>query len=643
MTVAKDREPINLQSGNHILADRYQLLELIGRGGMAYVYRAYDMRTGHSVAVKVLRPDLAQDADYVNRFQREAEAASKMIHHNIVNLLDVGMDHENRYLVMEYVQGKTLKEVITERKRIQPVTAAQITIRILSALQHAHENGIIHRDIKPQNILVNSDGHIKVADFGIARIANSNTITRGDIVMGSVHYFSPEQASGQPADERSDIYSVGVVLYEMLTGNVPFTGENHVAVAMQHIHTRPAPIESIVPDVPASIAAVCMKAMSKNPKYRYQSAKDMALDLRFALEGRTTSLPLQPLETAGSIPAPVANRTDTGRVAAHTGPTVAAQARERKKQILRSALMIAGILAVVGALCYVGLQIYDDLMRTVEVPAFLNQDVATAQRQAERLGLKTQIREVHHNSYPVGTVVMQAPDYPARLSKGDTVILAVSIGPDSLKVPSVVGYTVNDAAAMLRDVGLTLMGTEYVVSADVQEGFIISQAPAGGSDCQAGDLVQVTVSGGLSVVPAVEGEKLSAAQELIRDAGLTLSPSMEFIASEDVDLHDVVASQSIQPGMQVIKGTQISLSVYQVPVMTHSTDVTLDIPESTSLTSVRVTLVTGGNEITVFQAEYPADVTRHPTVTIMAQDSGTYIYRVYCNDRYAYQQEVTLR
>ena len=209
-----------------VLAGRYQLLEQSGMGGMAIVYRAYDMRTGHQVAVKVLRPEFAQDADYVSRFQREAEAASKMTHHNIVNLLDVGMDGENRYLVMEYVQGKTLKQVIQERGRLAPQTAAQITIRILSALQHAHENGIIHRDIKPQNILVNADGHIKVADFGIARMANTSTITHGDIVMGSVQYFSPEQASGQAADARSDIYSVGVVLYEMLTGRIPFDGDN---------------------------------------------------------------------------------------------------------------------------------------------------------------------------------------------------------------------------------------------------------------------------------------------------------------------------------------------------------------------------------------------------------------------------------
>ena len=299
-----------------ILADRYRLVEQIGVGGMAIVYRAIDQRTGHNVAVKVLRPEFNQDVEFVSRFQREAEAASKMTHHNIVNLLDVGMDGENRYLVMEYVQGKTLKELIKEKGRLSPAVAAQITISILSALQHAHQNGIIHRDIKPQNILVHADGHIKVADFGIARMANSSTLTRGDSVMGSVHYFSPEQASGQAANATSDLYSVGVVMYEMLTGRVPFDGDSPVAVAMQHLHARPAPIENFAPESPAAINHVCLMAMEKKPQYRYQSAREMATELRMALEGRTEKMQPRVVEKPMTVPAQPAGGAVQGKAEA---------------------------------------------------------------------------------------------------------------------------------------------------------------------------------------------------------------------------------------------------------------------------------------------------------------------------------------
>ena len=236
-----------------VLDQRYELVEFIGKGGMALVYRAEDKRTGHQVAVKILRPEFIEDQEFLERFDREAQTASKMSHHNIVNLLDIGQEGDLRYLVMEYVNGHTLKDVILQKGALPSNVAAQIAIRILSALRHAHENGIIHRDIKSQNILVNHDGHIKVSDFGIARVAGSNTISRTDNVMGSVHYFSPEQAKGAPVTYASDLYSVGVVLYEMLTGQLPFDGETPVAIAMQHISAQAKNVCEINPAVPPAL------------------------------------------------------------------------------------------------------------------------------------------------------------------------------------------------------------------------------------------------------------------------------------------------------------------------------------------------------------------------------------------------------
>ena len=355
-----------------ILAGRYRLIDQIGMGGMALVYRAVDVNTGHNVAVKVLRPEFNQDAEFVGRFQREAEAASKMTHHNIVNLLDVGMDGENRYLVMEYVQGRTLKQVIHEKGRINPQVAAQICIRILSALQHAHQNGIIHRDIKPQNILVHADGHIKVADFGIARMADSSTLTKGDSVMGSVHYFSPEQASGHAADVTSDLYSVGVVLYEMLTGRVPFDGDTPVAIAMQHLHNRPAPIETIAPDVPPAIIHVCMMAMEKNPRYRYQNAVEMATELRMALEGRTDQMQPRLVETVAPVQ-PV--QPYTGQYSRQTsGPVKPIDARGRRQPVRRNTGgSILWWIVTAFVACFVlyglylgGMEIYDHVVNSAK-------------------------------------------------------------------------------------------------------------------------------------------------------------------------------------------------------------------------------------------------------------------------------------
>ena len=620
-----------------VLADRYRLVEQIGVGGMAIVYRAIDQRTGHSVAVKVLKPEFNKDAEFVSRFQREAEAASRMTHHNIVNLLDVGMDGDNRYLVMEYVQGKTLKEVIREKGRINPTVAAQITIRILSALQHAHQNGIIHRDIKPQNILVHEDGHIKVADFGIARMANSSTLTRSDTVMGSVHYFSPEQASGQAADVTSDIYSVGVVLYEMLTGRVPFDGDSTVAVAMQHLHARPAPIETIAPEVPLAICHVCMMAMEKNPKYRYQSAREMAAELRMALEGRTDQMQPRLVEKpAAPLPAPAAP-------AKAAAPAVPAKKPRSRVNVKAWLLTVALAAAVFYGLYVGGMTIYEKVVNSVTVPDFVGMEVTSAQRSASRAGLKAEVVEINHPNISAGTVILQAPEVDNTLRKGDTVVLTVSKGPATQTVPNITGMTVSDGITAAQAYGLTLTVVERVISTDVQADFIINQSPVAGESCKAGDIIQITVSGGSAVVPKLQGITLAEAQAALSAGGLTMSSAVTYVDTQDTSLHGRVAAQSPAADTQVVQGAQVTLSIYRVESMLARSSVTLDLPQSDSLTSVRITLVQGDTEVTVYQGEYPANASRHPEVELTAQDPGDYIYKVYFGDKFAYQQQVTLQ
>jgi len=625
-----------------ILADRYRLVEQIGMGGMAIVYRAIDQRTGHSVAVKLLKPEFNRDAEFVSRFQREAEAASKMTHHNIVNLLDVGMDGENRYLIMEYVQGQTLKEVIRQKGRIAPAVAVQITIRILSALQHAHQNGIIHRDIKPQNILVHADGHIKVADFGIARMANSSTLTRGDSVMGSVHYFSPEQASGQATDVTSDIYSVGVTLYEMLTGRVPFDGDTQVAIAMQHLHNQPAPIQTIAPDVPPAICHVVAMAMEKNPKYRYQSAREMAAELRMAIEGRTGEMQprLVNVAPAGQQTAyPAQPRMEVDPF----GPRTRRRPGQRPKHDVRWWLVTAIVALVVTYGLYVGsMAIYEKVVNSTVVEDYVGMEVTAAQRAVARDGLKAEVVEINHPTISAGTVILQAPVDGITLRKGDAVVLTISKGPATQTMPYFLNMPLTDAITTAQAYGLTLTVVERVVSPTVKADFILSQVPEAGTECNSGDIVQVTVSGGLVYVPDLSGKSLNEARETIAGLGLSLNANIAYVETEDASLHSSIAFQSPAADTAVIQGTSVSLSLYRVPALLHRAKVILDLPQSEGLTSVRVTISDGDWEYTVYKADFPANASRRPEVELVAQEAGTYTYRVYFNEKFAYQQQVEM-
>jgi len=618
-----------------ILAGRYVLVEQIGIGGMAIVYRAIDRNTGHSVAVKVLKPEFNRDAEFVSRFQREAEAASKMTHHNIVNLLDVGMDGENRYLIMEYVKGKTLKEVIQEKGRLSAPVAVQITIRILSALQHAHQNGIIHRDIKPQNILVHADGHIKVADFGIARMANSSTLTKGDSVMGSVHYFSPEQAQGKGTDVTSDLYSVGVTLYEMLTGRVPFDGDSPVAIAMQHLHAAPEPIRRYAPEVSEAICHVCMKAMEKDPQYRYRSAREMASELRMALEGRVADM--QPRLVENLAPA------QTNPSSIRQNPVRQTTGRTRTKpNNARWWIMTAVVTLVVLYGLYLGsMAIYEKVVNSATVEAYVGRELAEAQRAIMRVGLKAEVVEINHPTVAAGVVVMQTPQEDTTLRKGDVVVLTVSKGPASLSVPSVVGQNRQDAQTTLKAYGLTLAVMEYVVSTTYEAGKIVEQYPTAGSLCESGDIIQVTISGGVAYVPRVTGRLLSEAKDLISAAGLNLDSTISYVLAEEPSLHGRVSQQSIAADKQVIQGTKINLTVYRVPSLMCTAKIVLDLPAAEGLTAVSVTLQDESGEYAVYENSFPANASRHPEITLQTDNPGTYTYRVYINNVFKYSNTVT--
>lgn len=612
-----------------ILANRYRLTEQIGMGGMAIVYRAIDLRTGHNVAVKVLRPEYNEDREFISRFQREAEAASKMTHHNIVNLLDVGMDGENRYLVMEYVQGKTLKAVIQERGRLSAPLACQIAIRILSALEHAHRNGIIHRDIKPQNILVHDDGHIKVADFGIARIADSATLTRGDNVMGSVHYFSPEQARGEGATAASDIYSTGVVLYEMLTGRVPYDGDNPVAVAMQHLHAAPAPIQSLAPDVPPSVVRVCMRAMEKNPAMRYQTARDMAADLRLALEERGEVQVPQDSELDVRQPKPQIAGERTG----NTGSRQRVRGKRDQRKHLRILTDILIALAVLAGLFFGGKAIIDRSIFTVKVPDVMGMDIDEAVRVLKQAGLTETHKAMPNDDVTRNLVYVQNPGADTTIRKGDAVILVISSGPVPFEMPNVTGMTADEATNLLAGKKMNIT-RDRAASTEVQKGRIISQIPAAGDQVTRDDPVTLTVSGGSTTIPALAEKTLEEAEEMLAKQNLTVQTGLKYQAAENPAQHGLIAASLPEAGSLAAEDSPVQLTLYRDPDLAVTASLRVTIPKSDLQSKVRITIQAENSNTVIETRTYtlePED-SRVIEESIEIPDSRTYTYTVYDGD-----------
>ena len=525
-----------------LIAQRYQIVRHIGEGGMAIVYLAKDLRTDHDVALKFLRPEFRENPEFLSRFQREAMAASKMSHHNIVNLLDVGAGTDDPYIVIEYVDGKTLKDIIRDRQRLPEDVSSQIAIRILSALQHAHQAGIIHRDIKPQNILVNQKGYIKVSDFGIAHMVGTNTATlaNGDnSVMGSVHYFSPEQARGETAATASDLYSVGVVLYEMLTGSVPFNGDTPVSIALQHVQARPRPIRELVPQVSSSIESVVMKSLEKDPSMRYRTALEMAQALKIALQFPEKE---------------VTHDTPVIAVQPKLRPSATHRMRRREKTAVIALSVVLMVLLIVGTLLIVR-----GVVNTTRAPYLLYITEQEAIREAEKAGLKPQIVR-QSNQEDAGTVILQSHDFDYPMKRGDTILITISSGPLKQNVPQIIGRPVTAAQQELERIGLNLLQTDRILD-QAEPGTILSQNPEAGTELDFGGIVQVVISGGEISLPNVHGELYDEWLPRLEMLGLTVN-KLDEVPVEDPAQAGRIAAQSPKEGEKVMAGTKVDLVVY---------------------------------------------------------------------------------
>ena len=550
------------------LGDRYDVGQVIGRGGMAEVYEGTDRRLNRRVAIKVLRPDLARDPMFQERFRREAQSAAGLNHPNIVAIYDTGEDLIGEganqvsipYIVMEYVDGVTLRHMLNNGPRILPERALEVIAGVLAALDYAHRHGIVHRDIKPANIMINAHGDAKVMDFGIARAMSdaATSVTATSAVMGTAQYLSPEQARGESVDARSDIYSTGCVLYELLTSSPPFNGDSPVSIAYQHVNEAPKLPSSIDPSIPTTLDTIALTALTKSPANRYQTAAEMRFDIERAIAG-------MPISTRPSV-APVAADLGSTTVIPLTSPAVTTAVITHTKPGGRKKWVTVTIATVVSALLllFVGSQLLGPSQDLVTTPNVKSKTIDEATLALSEVGLKvgTQTPQADDN-VPKGTILGQDPAPGELLEAGQAVNLIVSAGKDQVPVPDLVNLpSVDDARLVLTEAKL-LLGRVTPVDSDKPEGTILEQDPVATTVVDIGTLISVTVSNGKIPVPNVVGKNETQAKNTLVNAGFLVDIVKQADASVAVG---TVISQSPESTELALKGSIVTLTVASAPV-----------------------------------------------------------------------------
>jgi len=561
-----------------ILGNRYEIIEKVGNGGMATVYKATDLVLKRYVAVKILRDEFTTDEEFIKRFETEAQSAARLVHANIVSIFDVGVDNGIYYIVMELIQGKTLKEIIVEERGPLPWKwSVNVAIQIASALEMAHKNNIIHRDIKPHNIIITEDGVAKVTDFGIAKAVSNSTITAFGTTIGSVHYFSPEHARGGYTDAKSDIYSLGVVMYEMVTGKVPFDADTPVSVALKHMQEDPVPPIELNPHLPEAVNKIILKALKKDPMLRYQTATELLQDLKMALKNPSGDF----VDDADFDPTAKTQRISTQDVEKM-------QKDSRKKEdnkfvkFIKNHKVLSSFIGLILLFCiaFGGTMLVLNVTnpKEVEMPNIVGLSKEEAQQRIEGAKLKFEVASEEYNKdVEENHVISQDPTYVEgynKVKEGSTVKVVLSKGTEKTKVPKVAGMSKDDAISAIENAKLKAEIVEET-SKKVQEGYVISQETDANTEVDAGETVKIHVSTGVekATVPGVVGKSQDEAKKALQDLGFVVTVTTAEDSSKE---NGVVLKQSLDEGKTVEKGSAITITVNTYEA-SKSAQVTIDV------------------------------------------------------------------
>lgn len=629
-----------------IIGNRYEMIEKIGNGGMATVYKAKDLTLKRNVAIKVLKDEFTTDNEFIRRFNIEAQSAASLTHPNIVSIYDVGSEGNIYYIVMELIQGKTLKQIIDEDGVLPWKWSLNIAIQIASALETAHKNNIIHRDIKPHNIIITEDGIAKVTDFGIAKAVSNSTITAFGTTIGSVHYFSPEHARGGFTDAKSDLYSLGIVMYEMLTGRVPFDADTPVSIALKHMQEKPVEPIKLNPSIPFAVNKIILKAMQKDTNLRYQSATEMLKDLSMALKnpeghfvkenndnmnGYTQVLSTLPSE---EIKSENSSKKVEGKEKSNKNESVFKK-YPAIKYIIIAVLLIT--IPIVGFFATKAL-LNKGKGRDVKLPNFVSMTEEEAKAKANESSLSLQIEEQYDRNVEAGKVISQDPVYMENymIKENSIVKIVISKGTDIKKVPKVVGLKYEEAKDKIEEQSLNVEKVEES-SDKVEAGYVIRQDPEQDSEANSGETVKVYVSTGAKMITMenVIGSKEADAKTKLTKKGF----EVDVVYEEDTSKDDgIVLKQSIDIGKEVKDGSKVTLTVNKIQALKEGT-ININLK---SLIKEEIKVDETGNEIdptvnvqvtadgdNVYQESVRKDTTN---INITVSGKGTIEVKVFIND-----------